>query len=98
MSSVKGSPSGSHVLSPDFDGTDYHAQQAVRELDAGKTLAAHRIVKAGFGPIHTSHIKVARAIKRDFEEHVKEVIDPWLKDCPPLPKARAPQWNERGGR
>jgi hypothetical protein len=103
---------GETTLPADFDGADAKTRADAAELDNGFPIVTSRCgqllravrregfapVRAGFGPIHTSHIKTARAIKRDFEEHVKDVIDPWLKDCPPLPRARAPQWNERGGR
>lgn len=85
------------ILPADFDGGACRAQEAVRELDAGKTLAANRMVKAGFGPVHTGHVMMARGLKRSTEEHVRAVVDPWLADCPPLPKARVPAWNERGG-
>lgn len=79
------------TLPPDFDG-DAVAKQVVRQLDRGQELAK------GFARTHTSHVKIAQAIKRSEAEFLRDVVDPFLRDKPPLPKARVPLWNDRGGR
>lgn len=71
------------TLPRDFDG-DETAVRLVKALDRGYTPNATR----GFASLHTSHVKIAQAIKRSAEEHVRDVVDPWLQDKPPLPAAR----------
>lgn len=74
---------GGSLLPRDFDGVpDDRTLKAVRTLDRGGVLAP------GFSSVHAGHVKLTRAQKRSEAEHVAEVVDPWLRDCPPLPKAR----------